>query len=435
MTQNTDTKHHDLNWLSGGDRDEIEAVIWLQPATTRAGPTSLWLTKFLGRSALQRSLYQLAQSGVGCCAVVGELGNDRVAQELKAQMEGIDTRDMSVCHVDPDSEEIRGYRWAPLLTVVQANFVFDRRLMDAVLDHDTPVALRSSAGTRLGLARLYREDLARLTDDPEPDLRTAGLEGLPELVTDKIPPYVPSMRRSFAPYWQFLDSQEDLKPAGDKVMDSVQKGVLDFPARYLHPIPENLLVRLVVDSPITPNQITVVSAVLAFIGTYWFATQSYLAALLIAVFAGILDGVDGKLARVKLLSSPFGDRLDHSLDVSFEFSWYIAIGWGLYQSSGDQTFFLYGFGLIAIMVAARALSGLYLYQTGHQIHDHTPLDRAVRLFAGRRNIYVLVLFAGYLTGNFEDSFYLIIIWGIVTVAIYSIRNAMVFAQNLRLRES
>ena len=56
--------------------------------------------------------------------------------------------------------------------------------------------------------------------------------------------------------------------------------------------------------------------------------------------------------------------------------------------------------LIAVMIGTRGVSGVYKLITGRQIHDHRAFDRAVRLVAGRRNIYVMVLLAGFLVGRF-----------------------------------
>ena len=411
----------------------IEALVLLPlPAQRDNTAVPLFIVKFLGRSALQRTLYALAQNTIRECALLcpGNLGT-ALEQEIDSQLDEIDIGDMVVHRITTPGIDSSAYKLAEQVIVAQANFVFDGRLLTALFEHGVPATLRAPSGDVLGLARLSRETAQELKGELTFKEQIEALENLPEFNAASIPEYVPSMRRKFTPYWQFLEHEHDLDAAAAKVMDSAQKGVLDFPARYLHPIPENYLARLASVTPITPNQITVLSAILAFVGTYWFAVQNFLPALLIAVVAGILDGVDGKLARVKLMSSPFGDRLDHSLDVSFEFSWYVALGWGLYQSVGDWSLFLYGIGLVGIMIVARGLSGLYLFQTGHQIHDHTAFDRVIRLFAGRRNIFVLVLLAGYLSGNLVNSFYVVIIWGLATIVVYALRNAVVFVQGIR----
>lgn len=416
---------------SGAPRGSEALVLFPAPAEHGA-PLPLSLVKFLGRSALQRTLYTLAHSAIRECALwyPGDCGT-ALQKEIDAQIEEVDTGNMVVNRIAAPRIDPSAHKLAEEVIVVQANFVFDDRVMTGLLEHGIPAALCAPDGEVLGLARLSRETAQELTSKHTVKEQIEAFENLPGFSTGSVPQYVPGMRRKFAPYWQFLEQDSDLDAASAKVMDSAQKGVLDFPARYLHPVPENFLARLASATSITPNQITILSAVLAFVGTYWFAVQNFLPALLIAVTAGVLDGVDGKLARIKLMSSPFGDRLDHSLDMSFEFSWYVALGWGLYGWTGDWSLFVCGIGLVGIMVVARGFSGLYLFQTGHQIHDHTAFDRVIRLFAGRRNIYVVVLLAGYLSGNLVNSFYIVIIWGLATMVVYALRNVVVFVQGIR----
>ncbi|MFQ5701044.1 MAG: hypothetical protein ACE5HU_04290, partial [Acidobacteriota bacterium] len=133
-------------------------------------------------------------------------------------------------------------------------------------------------------------------------------------------------------------------------------------------------------------------------------------------------------ARVKLLSSAFGDRLDHTVDISFEFSWYIGLGWGLSRSIGTWFPLKLAVILIAIMLSARGVSGLYRFLTGHQIHDHRAFDRAFRLVAGRRNIHMYVLLLGSAAGHLLAFFQAVVIWAAVTLGVYGLRTLVVFTQ-------
>jgi phosphatidylglycerophosphate synthase len=244
------------------------------------------------------------------------------------------------------------------------------------------------------------------------------------LLVGDLDPYIPNLRRRLRPYWTPTENEAGRALAASMLLDATQKGVLDFPARYLHPPPENFLVRLFSPSPITPNQITIFTGIIGFWATWLFAMQDYTPAILIALLVNVLDGVDGKLARVKLLASRFGDRLDHILDILFEFSWYLGIGWGLSGGGMEGRPFRLGAGLILIMLGARAVSGVYKLVSGRQIHDHRAFDRAFRLIAGRRNIYVMILVTGLLLGQFPAAFTLCFAWGLGTLAVYSVRTAV-----------
>src|SRR3546814_6762738 len=59
---------------------------------------------------------------------------------------------------------------------------------------------------------------------------------------------------------------------GDALLAQAQKGCLDWPARFIHPPIENMMVRLLLPTPITPNMVTLITAVVGFASIAAFAT-------------------------------------------------------------------------------------------------------------------------------------------------------------------
>ncbi|MDT8436186.1 MAG: CDP-alcohol phosphatidyltransferase family protein [Gemmatimonadota bacterium] len=383
----------------------------------------LALAPILGRSAFQRHLHHLGRIGIRRVGVRGEA--DIAGDELRRQAAALGDRAPAIVTEDfggPVEEDV---------LVVQADAVFDPRLYDALAAADGPAVLVDDRGAgdrpvRVGLAR---------TRGPVPSgAGGTGRDGPgpAEIRLSELPAYLPALRRELPPWWRHLHGSEDLHAAADRLIDATQKGVLDFPARYLHPAPENALTRRLAGTPVTPNQITLVTGVLGFAAAGLFAAGRFGTGLVLAAFVNVLDGVDGKLARVKLLASRFGDRLDHTLDVSFEFAWYLGIGWGLRGAGGPDPLALAGL-LIATMLACRGVSGLYRLAAGRQIHDHTAFDRAFRLVAGRRNIYVVVLLTGWAAGAVGPAFRVCVAWAIGTLAVYVVRTAMAAAGRMLRR--
>lgn len=90
------------------------------------------------------------------------------------------------------------------------------------------------------------------------------------------------------------------------------------------------LTRLLVHTPITPNQISYAVGVLGLIGC-WLTAQPGQAALVwgaaVIFFAGVLDGCDGEIARLKLISSPFGAWLDTVVDEITTTGYFIGIAY------------------------------------------------------------------------------------------------------------
>ena len=65
---------------------------------------------------------------------------------------------------------------------------------------------------------------------------------------------------------------------------------------------------------VTPNTITIVGCGFSLLGGALIATGHWPAAIGVIVFAGLLDGVDGLLARQSRQITPFGAFLDSVLD-------------------------------------------------------------------------------------------------------------------------
>jgi len=382
------------------------------------------LLPILGRSPLQRHAVQLARAGVERCVLLLGEGEDteEIEADCRRQLSEAPTNEMEVRVVrsgagdPPAAPEEQG----PALRVWGAG-VYDPRLYRLVVEASAPMWIGDRGGSNEKAdAELEPIGMAATGTDDEDSTERPGRS----VAVGDLPAYLPGLRRHLRPYWCRIESRDDMGRAGDMILDATQKGVLDFPARFLHPPLEDSMVRLLAPTPITPNQITVFTGVIGFAAAGMMAVGVYGPALVIALVVNVLDGVDGKLARVKLLTSRFGDRLDHTLDVLFEFAWYLGLGWGLSGGSASGRPFLLGLGLIGVMLGARGMSGIYKLVSGRQIHDHRAFDRAVRLFAGRRNIYVVILVVGLAVGRISEAFTLCFVWAVATLGIYTVRTAV-----------
>lgn len=428
----------------GGGGPPSAAVVVLDPDPAGSGRPAA-LRPILGRSPLQRHAIHLARLGVRRLVVLADGDGEGLATACRAQLADAPTGEMAVT-VAAGPEEGRAALAADagdgeggMALRLRAEGVYDPRLYRRIARESAPAWLadssdRQGAGVPNGPASRGRRGAGEA-----PGLRPIGLAAVPAeralegpapdargrpLPVDEMPTYLPALRRHLRPYWVVVETDADRAWAADRIMDSAQKGILDFPARYLHPPVEDFCTRRLAPTFVTPNQITVFTGVIGFTGTWLFATGAYGLALLLALFTNVLDGVDGKLARVKLQTSRFGDRLDHTLDISFEFSWYVALGWGLAGGDASAAPFRVGLALVAVMVGCRAISGVYKLISGRQIHDHRAFDRAFRLVAGRRNIYVLVLVAGVLIGRMEATFGACLAWAAATLTVYLARTTM-----------
>jgi phosphatidylglycerophosphate synthase len=103
--------------------------------------------------------------------------------------------------------------------------------------------------------------------------------------------------------------------------------------RYCYRPLSRPLTRLLLHTPATPNQISILVGILGLVGC-WVTALPGQAALIwgaaIILFAGILDGCDGEIARLRLISSPFGAWLDTVVDEVTTTAYCVAIGYHSY---------------------------------------------------------------------------------------------------------
>ena len=85
-------------------------------------------------------------------------------------------------------------------------------------------------------------------------------------------------------------------------------------SRHLNRKISRPITRLLAPTGITPNQVTFISFILALLASVAFALGSNVLGGLLAQLSSIIDGVDGEIARLKGLTSPFGAFYDAVLD-------------------------------------------------------------------------------------------------------------------------
>ncbi len=221
--------------------------------------------------------------------------------------------------------------------------------------------------------------------------------------------YAPARRRHLPMVWLQLRSAADGRAGTAVLLQSAQKGCLDWPARFFHPPVENLLTRLLLPTLITPNMVSVFVFLLGLYAAWCFATGAWPLALALVLVIGPLDGLDGKLARTRLDFSPYGD-LEHVADKVVEYACYLCMaawigtGWAWASCA-----------LIVLFALAEAVQGeFYRRVTGGQLDDAGTIERRFRLVSGRRNTFMWTLIPFLVLGAWEAGFVMIAIYSVVT---------------------
>ena len=146
--------------------------------------------------------------------------------------------------------------------------------------------------------------------------------------------------------------------------------------------------------------------------------------LLAALAFGIVDGIDGKLSRVKVETTERG-KWEHHLDYLIENSWWTAIAFHLWQGAQLGGAFYYLALLVGSHLVDEFVKRRAKMATGRLLDDVGPFDRAFRLIAARRNVYVWVLAAGFLLGAFAQSYVIICSWAALSAAVHLARSVSI----------
>jgi phosphatidylglycerophosphate synthase len=236
----------------------------------------------------------------------------------------------------------------------------------------------------------------------------------------KVDDYIVPMRRHVRPLCFRTPGAQERRLVESIILDAAQKGTLDFPA-YVHAPIETAIVSLLCKTRITPNQVTIAGFIIGCCATAAFALGEIGLGILAALVFGIVDGLDGKLARVKVETTERG-KWEHHLDYLIENSWWAAIALHLWQSAQLRSAFYF----LALLLGSHLLDELVKRKakmaTGRLLDDVAPLDRAFRLIAARRNVYVWILAGGFLLGAFPQSYAIICGWAAVSAAVHLVRS-------------
>jgi phosphatidylglycerophosphate synthase len=316
--------------------------------------------------------------------------------------------------------------------VVPANIYCDARLLAALYAKDSSAALvdsnppefarsliRNPCGpafvTRdflfaLSPAALFFEELKNKIDNREIDIVDAAEED----------DYIVSMRRRVRPLCFPAPPEEKRRLAERVILDSAQNGTLDLPA-YIHAPIETAIISLLCKTRITPNQITIGGFVIGCSATAAFALGRVGLGILAALIFGIVDGLDGKQSRVKIETTDLG-KWEHHLDDLLEYSWWTAIAFQLWRSGLFPNVFYF----FTLLVGSHLLDHFARRRTkmakGRLLDDVALFDRAFRLIAARRNVYVWILACGFLLHAFPQSYAVICGWAAVSAAVHLVRS-------------
>src|SRR5216110_714191 len=325
--------------------------------------------------------------------------------------------------------------------IVPANIYCDARLLVALCAKDSSAALVDSdppefAGQLIrnpcGPALITRDFLLALSPTAPffSELTRKIDHGKVDTVdAAKQDDYIVSMRRHVRPLSFRVPLEQDRRLAERIILNSAQKGTLDLPA-YLHAPIETGVISLLCKTRITPNQITIAGFIIGCSATAAFALDRVGLGIFAALIFGIADGLDGKQSRVKIETTKRG-QWEHHLDYLIENSWWTAIAFHLWRSGQFPNVFYFFALLIGSHLLDEFAKRRVKMAKGRLLDDVTPFDRAFRLIAARRNVYVWILACGFLLDAFPQSYAVICGWAALSAAVHLMRSIWICDSGVR----
>lgn len=225
--------------------------------------------------------------------------------------------------------------------------------------------------------------------------------------------------------WADIDTKQDFDRAKRLIVENSQKkrGASDFVAHYFNRPIENAILYYLSDWLfITPNRLTIATNVLAWIITYLFFAGYLGLGTLLTFVVGVMDGLDGKLARIRWSSTKLG-LMEHPFDMLYEFSWLIALALFLSQSEGLLPLILVSFSTTFIAFY-RFCYDQFNRAMGVSLDVYGQFERAFRRVAGRRNIYNVYILIGVLLGVPLYSLIGILFHSALTATVYAYRASL-----------
>ena len=201
-----------------------------------------------------------------------------------------------------------------------------------------------------------------------------------------------------------------------------EKGASDLLAHYVHRPIENRIVFRLMNTKITPNQITVITNLLAYVVAALYFSGYLLPGSLLSFVVGLMDGIDGKLARAKNQTSKLG-KMEHAFDLLFEFTWLISLALFLHRSSGDSLPLILSMFSILFISFYRYCYDTFSRTMGTSLDIYGDFEKVFRRIAGRRNLYNIHILIGVLLGVPLYSLMSITAHSGLTAIIYAWRTA------------
>jgi len=390
--------------LPTADGEPITIVI---DATSAASFRRLW-----GLTLLERTVRLVERLGARSIHIfVGAADEDRAR---KRKLTGTSKPVIHVAETVLGEELDRLISEAPgAVLLLEGDAVYDRRVVGHLLQQSAPaVGVRNQSESLEALALLVdagsaavAREVSEVASGQERASSILNNGSVPKISMDALDHRIAHLRKSVAPAVIRVEDSASRKRADDYLKSLAGKGINDIVGEFIHPPIEFFLTRVAARTPVTPDQISYLIIILSVAAIPLFAVGRLWEGIAINLIRGVVDGVDGKLARLTLRESEEGNVLDHGTDTAYlpllfaAFGYYLADGDWL-SSAAISSYLLHFF-----YWHNRLFTSWYKNIFGQADGEWRASDRLVRRIHPKRNIFILMLIIAMLAGRPEFALY------------------------------
>ena len=239
------------------------------------------------------------------------------------------------------------------------------------------------------------------------------------------------LRKRATPYAMLLGDMP-LRIIEWRMFKGAYKGVTDFVTKWFWPWPAFFVTRWCAASGITPNAVTAASFVMVLVALWFFVAGYFALGVIAAWFMTFLDTVDGKLARVTLTSSKWGNVFDHGIDLIHPPFWYFGWYYGIAALNLESAWQVPALWIIVLgYVLGRLQEGFFLWRFKVEIHAWRAIDSWFRLFTARRNPNLAIMTVAVVAGHVDIGFLAVAAWTILSLAFHFLRIGQAIAAKAR----
>ncbi|MEM2997694.1 MAG: CDP-alcohol phosphatidyltransferase family protein [Thermoproteota archaeon] len=378
----------------------------------------LALVKVCGVSLIVRILNSIRAAGIRDVLVI--LGFN--GEEIKSMLKNGEEIGLKLFYIETGehaSSLLKEFIDNDLL-IISVGVVIDREFVDGIVKVEGNVACYLNSRP-VGIYKIVKE-CSRLFEKGISSNRVKEkLEDLCSIRLDVSSMQVEhlELKRRVSPVCVKIDSRQSIELAKRRLVFRTQKG-LHFTSYINKPV-EDYIVYQIADLPwITPNRITIMANIAAFLVAILFLSGYVKIAAVSAYLVGILDGLDGKLARARGILTRLG-YIEHTFDMLYEQAWYICFSLSLCFSENSHLPLVLGLCMLLADSFVRHCYMQFKETMGRALTAYTDFDRLFARVDGRRNVYVLYMILFSLLSMPLYAMYAMLTHSSVTAVVYAVR--------------